>query len=144
MVKSRTIFVGLLMLLRSTLLYAQGPDSIPETTPVVCYTLQEARGIAIRIVEADECDTVLIVYQQVIDEQDSIITALRTKLANKNKELELKNTMLTDQMDITDNLFAEQEIMHKAFRQNRRETRVLMGGVAAVVVIGIVKTFTIR
>ena len=68
----------MLLISSLTVLYGQTGDTL------TCFTNQELKNIANKLVYAKECDTVKTLLEQKVTLKDSIITSLNTTLATKD------------------------------------------------------------
>lgn len=87
----------MLLCLNSTVLFAQTGDTIQ------CYTQTELEHIAIRVVRANECDSLLNIAEQRIVVLDTALNALKNNIrfkdsviVEKDISLELKEGIITE------------------------------------------------
>jgi hypothetical protein len=95
----RLILLLLLTLNNWTASYAQ----IGKEDTVLCYTIDEARSIATRLLQANECDTLrslleaeVTVLEEVIVRKDSVIVNDSKLLENMNSIVLLKDAEIVD------------------------------------------------
>ena len=74
--------------------YAQTLQLDSET--VHCYDREDMKAIALRVIEATECDTITALLQEEIGVRDSIMEAQHKQLQIKDSEITLLKTMLED------------------------------------------------
>lgn len=97
----------MLVWLSWTASYAQTLELSNDT--VHCYDRNDMRAIALRVIEATECDTITSILQEEIGVRDSIISAQHEVITAKDKEITLKQTMLEDSDQLAENYKEELE-----------------------------------
>lgn len=102
----------MLVWLSWTASYAQTLELSDDT--VHCYDRNDMRAIAMRVIEATECDTITAILQEEIGVRDSIISAQHEVITAKDKEITLKQTMLEDSDQLAQNYQEElkNEVKH--------------------------------
>lgn len=102
----------MLVWLSWTASYAQTLELSNDT--VHCYDRNDMRAIALRVIEATECDTITSILQEEIGVRDSIISAQHEVITAKDKEITLKQTMLEDSDQLAQNYQEElkNEVKH--------------------------------
>jgi hypothetical protein len=80
------------------------------------------RAIAIRVIEATECDTIANLLQEEIAVRDSVISAQDKVISAKDKEITLGKTMLEDSDQLAKNF--EEEL--KSEVKKHRNTKLKM------------------
>ena len=108
----------MLVWLSWTALYAQTLELSNDT--VHCYDRNDMRAIALRVIEATECDTITSILQEEIGVRDSIISAQHEVITAKDKEITLKQTMLEDSDQLAQNY--QEELKNEA--KHHRGTKV--------------------
>ena len=108
----------MLVWLSWTASYAQTLELSNDT--VHCYDRNDMRAIALRVIEATECDTITSILQEEIGVRDSIISAQHEVITAKDKEITLKQTMLEDSDQLAQNY--QEELKNEA--KHHRGTKV--------------------
>ena len=108
----------MLVWLSWTASYAQTLELSNDT--VHCYDRNDMRAIALRVIEATECDTITSLLQEEIGVRDSIISAQHEVITAKDKEITLKQTMLEDSDQLAQNY--QEELKNEA--KHHRGTKV--------------------
>ena len=91
-----------------------------DSDTVHCYDRNDMRAIALRVIEATECDTITSLLQEEIGVRDSIISAQHDLISAKDKEITLKQTMLEDTEQLAQNY--QEELKNEA--KHHRATKV--------------------
>jgi hypothetical protein len=78
------------------------------------------RAIALRVIEATECDTITSLLQEEIGVRDSIISAQHGLITAKDKEITLKETLLEDTEQLAQNY--QEELKNEA--KHHRGTKI--------------------
>lgn len=108
----------MLIFISSTASYAQTLRLDSDT--VHCYDREDMRAIALRVIEATECDTITSLLQEEIGIRDSVISAQHELITAKDKEITLKQTMLEDTEQLAQNY--QEELKNEA--KHHRATKV--------------------
>lgn len=119
----------MLVWLSWTASYAQTLELSNDT--VHCYDRNDMRAIAMRVIEATECDTIMALLQEEIAVRDSIIETQHKQLQLKDSEITLLNTMLDDTETLYQNCTEELKIEIK--RHNKTKVKWYVS-LAAVIV----------
>jgi hypothetical protein len=99
---------------------------------VQCYTIEELKIIASRVVDASECDTLLALSNLEIIYKDSLIISKEKQAWNFKQEATLNKTMLDDTMVIVEDL---QEALKLEVRAHKR-TRIKFGIIGTAMLLG--------
>lgn len=100
---------------------------------VHCYDRNDMRAIALRVIQATECDTITSILQSEIEFRDSVITWTEQLLINKTKEAELNKNMLEDSDTLVANL--EEELRGEIKRHNRTKLKWYVSLVLTVIIM---------
>ncbi len=87
---------------------------------VHCYDRSDMRAIALRVIEATECDTITSLLQEEIAIRDSVMDAQQDIITNKDKEITLKETLLEDTEQLAQNY--QEELKNEA--RHHRGTKI--------------------
>lgn len=82
----------LLLLILSNWTVSYGQTGSKDT--VICYTVEEARIIATKLIGANECDTLLSLSEAEVDVLEEVIAKKDSVIENDSKQLENFNSML--------------------------------------------------
>lgn len=91
-----------------------------DSDTVHCYDRSDMRAIALRVIEATECDTITSLLQEEIAIRDSVMDAQHKVITTKEKELTLTQTMLEDTEQLAQNY--QEELKNEA--KHHRGTKI--------------------
>lgn len=91
-----------------------------DSDTVHCYDREDMKAIALRVIEATECDTITSLLQEEIAIRDSVMDAQQKVITTKEKELTLKQTMLEDTEQLAQNY--QEELKNEA--KHHKATKV--------------------
>lgn len=106
--------------------YAQTLEISNDT--VHCYDRNDMRAIALRVIEATECDTISSMLEAEIILRDSIIRVKDFKIASLKSEIEIRKSMLEEYEDALANCkynLSMEQIRHKRTKRNWKITYIL-------------------
>ena len=92
-----------------------------DSDTVHCYDREDMKAIALRVIEATECDTITSLLQEEIGVRDSIISAQHEIITAKDKEITLKQTMLEDSDQLAQNY--QEELKNEIKKHNRTKIK---------------------
>ena len=92
-----------------------------DSDTVHCYDREDMKAIALRVIEATECDTITSLLQEEIGVRDSIISAQHEVITAKDKEITLKQTMLEDSDQLAQNY--QEELKNEIKKHNRTKIK---------------------
>lgn len=124
----------MLIFISSTASYAQTLRLDSDT--VHCYDRSEMRAIALRVIDATECDTITSLLQEEIAVRDSVISAQDQIISAKDKEITLKQTMLEDSDQLAKNY--EEELKLEIKNHRRTKVKWYVSLAAAIVVMTLI------
>ena len=134
--KKSSLYLTLLLLLSSTVLYGQ--TGKPATDTVRCYGLTELRYIASTVVAGRTCDTLLQSANAKIANRESLIKEKGIEIIHLNTQLSLKDQIILKKEDdvkaITLNLNKEKR-NHKFTKLGWVTTSVLLGSLIIFVAV---------
>ena len=99
--------------------YAQTLQLDSET--VHCYDREDMKAIALRVIEATECDTITALLQEEIGVRDSIMEAQHKQLQIKDSEITLLKTMLEDTETLYQN--CNEELKNEIKKHNKTKIK---------------------
>lgn len=124
----------MLIFISSTASYAQTLRLDSDT--VHCYDREDMRAIAMRVIEATECDTIIDFMKLEIAYRDSVID-LKSKLnANLKSELQLTNTKLEDTEQLAKNF--EEELATEAKKHKGTKRKWYLSLAATIIVMTLI------
>lgn len=124
----------MLIFISSTASYAQTLRLDSDT--VHCYDREDMRAIAMRVIEATECDTIIDFMKLEIAYRDSVIE-LKSKLnANLKSELQLTNTKLEDTEQLAKNF--EEELATEAKKHKGTKRKWYLSLAATIIVMTLI------
>ena len=124
----------MLIFISSTASYAQTLRLDSDT--VHCYDREDMRAIAMRVIEATECDTIIEFMKLEIAYRDSVIE-LKSKLnANLKSELQLTNTKLEDTEQLAKNF--EEELATEAKKHKGTKRKWYLSLAATIIVMTLI------
>lgn len=124
----------MLIFISSTASYAQTLRLDSDT--VHCYDREDMRSIALRVIEATECDTVIDFMRMEIAYRDSIISASSKINKNLKSELELTNTRLEDTEQLAKNF--EEELAAEAKKHKGTKFKWYVSLAATVIIMTLI------
>jgi hypothetical protein len=117
-----------------TVSYAQTLKLDSDT--VHCYDRSEMRAIALRVIDATECDTISSLLQEEIAMRDSVISAQQQVISAKDSEINLGKTMLDDSDQLAKNYEEELKLEIKSHRRTKVKWYVSLA--AAIIVMTLI------
>ena len=99
--------------------YAQTLELSDDT--VHCYDRNDMRAIAMRVIEATECDTISSMLQEEIALRDSIIHIKDLKIGSLKNEIEVRKSMLEEYDEAVSNCeynLSLEQLNHKRTKRN--------------------------
>lgn len=124
----------MLIFISSTASYAQTLRLDSDT--VHCYDRSEMRAIALRVIDATECDTISSLLQEEIAVRDSVISAQDKIIASKYAEVNLHKTMLEDSDQLAKNYEEELKLEIKSHKRTKVKWYVSLA--AAIIVMTLI------
>ena len=124
----------MLILISSTASYAQTLRLDSDT--VHCYDRSEMRAIALRVIDATECDTITALLEEEIAVRDSVISAQDKIIAAKYAEVNLHKTMLEDSDQLAKNL--EEDLRLEIKKHKRTKFKWYVSLAATVIVMTLI------
>jgi predicted nucleic acid-binding Zn ribbon protein len=94
------------------------------------------RAIAIRVIEATECDTITDILQEEIAVRDSVISAQEQIISAKNSEITLGKTMLEDSDQLAKNY--EEELKSEVKRHKMTKIKWYVTVALTVIVMTLI------
>ena len=107
-----------------------------ESDTVHCYDRNDMRAIALRVIEATECDTVISIMKDEIAFRDSLIGYDQKLLINKTKESEMLKISLEDTEQVVANL--EEELKTEVKHHNRTKLKWYVSLALTVIVMTLI------
>ncbi len=107
-----------------------------DSETVHCYDREDMRAIALRVIEATECDTIIDFMSLEISYRDSILDATNKLNRNLKSELELTNTRLEDTEQLAQNYQEELGTEVKKHKGTKRKWYISLA--AAVVIMTLI------
>jgi hypothetical protein len=98
-----------------------------DSDTVHCYDRSEMRAIALRVIEATECDTITGILQEEIAVRDSVINLQDKIIAAKTSEIRLTQTMLEDSEQLAKNYEEELKTEAKKHKFTKVKLYVYIG-----------------
>lgn len=92
-----------------------------DSDTVHCYDREDMKAIALRVIEATECDTITALLQEEIGVRDSIMEAQHKQLQIKDSEITLLKTMLEDTETLYQN--CNEELKNEIKKHNRTKIK---------------------
>ncbi len=92
-----------------------------DSDTVHCYDREDMKAIALRVIEATECDTITALLQEEIGVRDSIMEAQYKQLQIKDSEITLLKTMLEDTETLYQN--CNEELKNEIKKHNRTKIK---------------------
>lgn len=111
--------------------YAQTLELSDDT--VHCYDRNDMRAIAMRVIEATECDTIISIMQEEIAVRDSILETQHKQLQLKDSEITLLKTMLDDTETLYQNCTEELKTEARKHKATKIKWYVSLAAVIAAV-----------
>jgi len=124
----------MLIFISSTASYAQTLRLDSDT--VHCYDRSEMRAIALRVIDATECDTISSLLQEEIAVRDSVISAQHQIISAKDSEITLGKTMLEDSDQLAKNYEEELKLEIKSHKRTKIKWYVSLA--AAIIVMTLI------
>ena len=124
----------MLIFISSTASYAQTLRLDSDT--VHCYDREDMRAIALRVIEATECDTISDLLYGEISMRDSVISAQEQIISAKDKEITLRQTMLEDSDQLAKNYEEELKLEIKSHKRTKVKWYVSLA--AAIIVMTLI------
>lgn len=119
----------MLVWLSWTASYAQTLELSNDT--VHCYDRNDMRAIAMRVIEATECDTISSMLEAEIALRDSIIHMDNLKISSLKNEIEIRKSMLEEYEDAIANCeynLSMEQLRHKRTKRNWKIGYILTVG----------------
>lgn len=107
-----------------------------DSDTVHCYDRSEMRAIALRVIDATECDTISSLLQEEIAMRDSVISAQQQVISAKDSEINLGKTMLDDSDQLAKNYEEELKLEIKSHRRTKVKWYVSLA--AAIIVMTLI------
>jgi predicted nucleic acid-binding Zn ribbon protein len=107
-----------------------------DSDTIHCYDRSEMRAIAIRVIEATECDTITDILQEEIAVRDSVISAQEQIISAKNSEITLGKTMLEDSDQLAKNY--EEELKSEVKRHKMTKIKWYVTVALTVIVMTLI------
>lgn len=107
-----------------------------DSDVVHCYDREDMRSIALRVIEATECDTIIDFMKMEIGYRDSIISASSKINKNLKSELELTNTRLEDTEQVAKNF--EEELAAEAKKHKGTKFKWYVSLAATVIIMTLI------
>lgn len=92
-----------------------------DSDTVHCYDREDMKAIALRVIEATECDTITALLQEEIGVRDLIMEAQHKQLQIKDSEITLLKTMLEDTETLYQN--CNEELKNEIKKHNRTKIK---------------------
>ena len=124
----------MLIFISSTASYAQTLRLDSDT--VHCYDREDMRAIAMRVIEATECDTIIDFMKMEMSIRDSIINIKSKINANLKSELQLTNTKLEDTEQLAKNF--EEELATEAKKHKGTKRKWYLSLAATVIIMTLI------
>lgn len=119
----------MLVWLSWTASYAQTLELSNDT--VHCYDRNDMRAIAMRVIEATECDTIISIMQEEIALRDSIMETQQKQLKLKDSEIAMLRTMVDDVETLYQNCTEELQAEVKKHKGTKIKWYVSLAAVIA-------------
>lgn len=124
----------MLVSLSWTASYAQTLELNNDT--VHCYDRNDMKAIALRVIEATECDTITDILEAEIGVRDSVISAQDKIISAKDSEIGLHKTMLEDADQLAKNY--EEELNLEIKKHKRTKVKWYVSLAAAIIVMTLI------
>lgn len=107
-----------------------------DSDTVHCYDREDMKAIALRVIEATECDTITDLLQVEIGVRDSVISAQDQIISAKDSEINLHKTMLEDSDQLAKNY--EEELKTEIKKHKRTKLKWYVTLALTVVVMTLI------